>query len=247
MAEKKIKGIAEKLLAVQVNLKAPKSQYNSFGKYKYRNCEDILTAVKPLLFEQGLTLGITDEMVLIGDRYYVKATVKVTDGDMALEVIAYAREPLSKKGMDEAQVTGATSSYARKYALNGMFLIDDTQDSDSMDNTKKQEPKKQTTTASAKKPAPAVKKNEAVSSTLKKAGARSQLKKPSKDSGSMMEKRAAEMLETFLQATSTEQLLGLATEYKLEIGLMHKELQDYLRAEFAYLNTKLEESEQRGS
>ena len=123
-------GINEKLLSVQAKLKAPKSQYNSFGKYNYRNAEDILEAVKPLLLEEGLTLTITDDIALVGDRYYIKATVTVKYNDESITTTAFAREEETKKGMDGSQVTGASSSYARKYALNGMFLIDDTKDSD---------------------------------------------------------------------------------------------------------------------
>lgn len=130
--------IAEKLRQVQVNLKAPKGQYNSFGKYKYRNCEDILEAVKPRLDDAGLTLLISDEVTQIGDRYYVQANAWVTDGENTIEVRAFAREEETKKGMDGAQVTGAASSYARKYALNGLFNIDDTKDADSQDNRKQE-------------------------------------------------------------------------------------------------------------
>lgn len=124
--------IYEKLAAVQSALKAPKSQYNAFGKYNYRNCEDIIEAAKPLLKANGLLLVISDELEHIGDRFYVKAiatVIDVTDGT-AFDVTAYAREEAEKKGMDGSQVTGASSSYARKYALNGMFAIDDTKDSD---------------------------------------------------------------------------------------------------------------------
>lgn len=126
---------------IQQELKAPKGQINSFGNYKYRSCEDILEAVKPLL--GGALLLITDEIIQLGDRFYVKATASIKDGDEIVQVSAYAREPLSKKGMDEAQITGATSSYARKYALNGLFCIDDTKDADTKDNseqTNKEEP-----------------------------------------------------------------------------------------------------------
>lgn len=125
----------EKLIAVQLALKAPKNQYNSFGKYNYRNCEDILEAVKPLLAEQGLLLTIFDEVVEVQGRFYVKATAKITDGTQSIENTAFARESEDKKGMDASQVTGATSSYARKYALNGLFLIDDVKDADTMDNS----------------------------------------------------------------------------------------------------------------
>ena len=119
-----------KLVAIQAGLKAPKSQYNEFGKYKYRKAEDILEAVKPLLAEQGCSLTCTDELLLIGDRYYIKATATITDGTASVSTSAFAREELDKKGMDQSQVTGASSSYARKYALNGLLCIDDTQDSD---------------------------------------------------------------------------------------------------------------------
>lgn len=125
---------AQKVSDIQTRLNAPKSQYNSFGKYSYRNAEDILGAVKPLLKEYGMFLCVSDDIVMIGNRYYVKATATLSDGKLEHEVTAYAREPESKKGMDEAQVTGATSSYARKYALNGLFAIDDIKDADSYDN-----------------------------------------------------------------------------------------------------------------
>lgn len=122
--------LMEKLSKVQSDLKVPKGQRNSFGNYNYRSCEDILEAAKPVLKKQGLTLVVSDELVNIGDRYYVKATVSLTDGATKADVTAYAREEEVKKGMDGSQITGAASSYARKYALNGLFLIDDTKDSD---------------------------------------------------------------------------------------------------------------------
>lgn len=138
------------LTQIQNKLKAPKNQQNTFGNYKYRSCEDILEAVKPILKEYDAQLTITDDIVQIGNRIYVKATatIGIKDGGM-LSVCAYAREEESKKGMDSAQITGACSSYARKYALNGLFLIDDTKDADTQDNTKQtsqkqQEPQKQT-------------------------------------------------------------------------------------------------------
>jgi len=132
------------LINVINKLKAPKGQYNNFGKYKYRNAEDIIDAVKPLLFEEGLRMKITDTVLLIGDRYYVKATVVVTGYGESDETDGYAREAEEQKGMNDAQITGSTSSYARKYALNGMFDIDDTKDADTnefkvqADNTPKQ-------------------------------------------------------------------------------------------------------------
>lgn len=122
---------------IQHKLKAPKRQYNSFCKYNYRSCEDILESVKPFLKEHNLALLIDDEIVQIGERYYVKATAKITDGRECVSATAYAREPDTKKGMDESQITGATSSYARKYALNALLCIDDTKDADTMDNSKK--------------------------------------------------------------------------------------------------------------
>jgi hypothetical protein len=125
-----MKTLISKIVAIQGELKAPKNQYNSFGKYKYRSCEDILEALKPLLVKEGLLLTITDDIVMVGDRVYVKATVSVTDGEHTATNCAFAREEDTKKGMDGSQVTGASSSYARKYALNGMFCIDDTKDAD---------------------------------------------------------------------------------------------------------------------
>lgn len=126
------KPIFAALMAVQAELKAPKNQHNSFGKYDYRSAEDIIEAVKPLLKDNGLFLNMSDDIVLIGDRYYVKATVKVVDvvtGE-SVQTSALAREASQKKGMDESQVTGTASSYARKYALNGLFAIDDNRDAD---------------------------------------------------------------------------------------------------------------------
>lgn len=125
----------KELNTIQSLLKAPKDQYNKFGNYKYRNCEDILEAVKPLLFSQSCTLTISDEIVMIGTRYYVRATATIKNANCETETTtAYAREDESKKGMDASQITGSASSYARKYALNGLFCIDDTKDSDSLNN-----------------------------------------------------------------------------------------------------------------
>lgn len=135
----------EKLLAIQTKLKAPKGQYNKFGNFNYRSAEDILEAVKPLNSEQGVLLTITDEIKEIGGRVYVVATATVSDGTDELKVSAFAREPENKKGMDESQITGATSSYARKYALNGLYAIDDNKDADTDEHKQQQEnaPKKQ--------------------------------------------------------------------------------------------------------
>lgn len=120
----------DKLALIQKELKAPKSNFNSFGKYKYRSCEDILEAVKPLLAKNGCFLTLSDDIVMVGDRIYVKATATYREGKEELIVTAFAREEAEKKGMDASQVTGTASSYARKYALNGLFLIDDTKDAD---------------------------------------------------------------------------------------------------------------------
>lgn len=140
-------GIYDKLLAVQSKLKAPKGQYNSFGKYSYRSCEDIVEAVKPLLAEHKLVLTLEDDILMVGDRVYVKATASLHDTEDYgfVNTTAYAREEKEKKGMDASQVTGAASSYARKYALNGLFAIDDTKDSDATNDHGKTvgEPKKE--------------------------------------------------------------------------------------------------------
>lgn len=129
--------IIKALAKVQKTLNAPKNQRNSFGKYNYRSCEDILQAVKPLLGDAIIV--IEDDIKVIGDRIYVQATAKFCHDDQIIESKAFAREPLMKKGMDDSQITGAASSYARKYALNGLLLIDDNKDADSMDNSQQAE------------------------------------------------------------------------------------------------------------
>tara|TARA_R110000868_G_scaffold136447_1_gene349412 strand:+ start:20007 stop:20576 length:570 start_codon:yes stop_codon:yes gene_type:complete len=135
-----MKNLIDKLVIIQGTLKAPKNQTNNFGKYKYRSCEDIFEAVKPHLTTHNLYLSLSDELVNIGDRYYVKATANITDGKDSLTVSAYAREEENKKGMDGSQITGTSSSYARKYAMNGMFAIDDNKDSDHTNTGEKVEP-----------------------------------------------------------------------------------------------------------
>lgn len=134
----------KKVQEIQTHLKAPKNLYNSFGRYKYRNAEGICEAVKPLLAEHGLILTLSDELVAVGERYYVKATATIcSDVEEKLSVSAFARESFDKKGMDDSQITGTASSYARKYALNGLFLLDDTKDADtdeySNENNRKME------------------------------------------------------------------------------------------------------------
>lgn len=129
----------EKLLKIQQELKVPKNRTNSFGGYKYRSCEDILEAVKPLAAQEGFYIIITDEVVDVGGRIYVKATAKLLDGKgTCYEASGLAREAETKKGMDEAQITGSASSYARKYALNGLFAIDDVTDADATHNPKEE-------------------------------------------------------------------------------------------------------------
>lgn len=140
--------INDKLLAVQTKIKAPKNLYNNFGKYYYRNAESILEAVKSYLESLNLFLVLNDSIVMIGDRYYVRATATLVDCETgeSIEVSAYAREDNDKKGMDGSQITGATSSYARKYALNGLFLLDDTKDADTDEyhkQTNKPQPSKE--------------------------------------------------------------------------------------------------------
>ena len=134
----------KKMQEIQTHLKAPKNLYNSFGKYNYRNAEGICEAVKPLLAEHGLILTLSDELVAVGERYYVKATATIcSNAEEKLSVSAFARESFDKKGMDDSQITGTASSYARKYALNGLFLLDDTKDADtdeySNENNRKME------------------------------------------------------------------------------------------------------------
>ena len=123
----------KELIEIQKKLKAPKGQRNTFGNYNYRSAEDILEAVKPLCAEHGCQLTLSDAIELVGDRYYVRATARIRTADETVEVTAYARESASKKGMGESQITGTASSYARKYALNGLFCIDDTKDADTDD------------------------------------------------------------------------------------------------------------------
>jgi len=142
----------DSLLQIQSKLKAPKNQRNTFGNYNYRSCEDILEAVKPLLAEVGAVLTISDEMLNIGDRYYIKATVTFSSKEGSRQVTAFAREDESRKGMDGSQITGAASSYARKYALNGMFLIDDTKDADATNDGKPEQKPQQKPPQQAQKP-----------------------------------------------------------------------------------------------
>lgn len=136
------KTFIEKVSNIQATLKAPKSQRNNFGNYNYRNQEDILEAVKPLLKEAGLVLTISDQLEGLGNRIYIKSTATITDGKDSLSNTAFAREAETQKGMSDSQVSGSASSYARKYALNGLFLIDDTKDDDATNTHGKDAPAK---------------------------------------------------------------------------------------------------------
>lgn len=175
MAEQATPSIYEALRFVQLELKAPKGQRNSFGNYDYRSAEDILEAVKPVLADNNLTLLVDDEIVLIGDRYYVKATAAVfNEAGESVKATASAREAEDKKGMDSAQVTGATSSYARKYALNGLFAIDDSKDADTDEHKHTTDKRTATTSnpvpkASGNKPASEAQLN-LIDTLLRKAG-----------------------------------------------------------------------------
>ena len=132
------------LQQIQSELKANKSQFNKFGGYSYRSCEDILEAAKPVLAKYGASIVLSDEIVLIGDRYYVKATATIKTTDESESTTAYAREAVARKCMDESQITGSASSYARKYALSGLFALDDNKDADTMDNRQQAAPKAET-------------------------------------------------------------------------------------------------------
>lgn len=146
--------IIEKLLTIQTELKVPKEQTNTFGNYKYRSCEDILEAIKPFCSRLGVAITISDEVVLVGERYYVRADATLIDAKTMASYsnTAYAREEEEKKGMDSSQLTGSTSSYARKYALNGLFALDDTKDSDSDEFTNITDKTKTTTISQDDKP-----------------------------------------------------------------------------------------------
>jgi hypothetical protein len=135
-----MKTLNDKLVSIQGRLKAPKNQRNNFGNYNYRSCEDILEAVKPILIEHNLTLNLTDETIQLGDLYFIQSTAVISDGEKSIAVKSQAGININKKGMDIAQSFGASSSYARKYALNGLFLIDDTKDADATNTHDSQAP-----------------------------------------------------------------------------------------------------------
>jgi len=233
--EKEALSITGKLGAIQLELHAPKGQRNTFANFNYRSCEDILTAVKPLLGKYELTLAITDEMVFIGERHYVKATVKLADfiGD-CLETNGYAREPLAKKGMDESQITGAASSYARKYGLNGMFCIDDTKDADTMDNSGDEKPK----VLKKAPPKTTQKKTEPVKKVEPPKG-----RKPDPNSKSMLEKAACNISGEFHNAKNTIEMCAMAAEFSGEISLLPEDIQVWLRNDYKAAKKVLETPE----
>ena len=164
-----MKEFLKRVSEVQQKLKAPKGQYNSFGGYNYRSCEDILEAVKPICAEHSMLLNLSDEIVNVGERYYIKATAKLYDleSDAVISSTALAREAQTKKGMDDSQITGTASSYARKYALNGLFNIDDTKDADT-DEYRKNSQKAET--AKAENPSMCPKCGKEVKSQKKRDG-----------------------------------------------------------------------------
>lgn len=162
----------KELINIQAKLNAPKNQYNAFGKYSYRSCEDILAAVKPLLTENNCFLLLKDEIVQVGDRYYVRTLAKLVNAEgVCADATAYAREDDTKKGMDGAQITGAASSYARKYALNGLFCIDDTKDPDATNKGDKQAAERSSAPVPAQSaaPVPPADLNEAIDKALQAA------------------------------------------------------------------------------
>lgn len=204
--------VYEKLQHVQSGLKAPKSQYNKFGNYYYRNCEDIQEAAKPLLQEVKAALVVGDELVLIGERYYIKAMARFVDCESgeSVENTAYAREEQEKKGMDVSQVTGSTSSYARKYALNGLFCIDDVKDADNQNDTTG---KVQMSTKSAKGSVKTSRKQD----SEKPAGAKTGTTTSQPDQSAEAEKVTPAMIETVKSLVEKYSAKGLKMEKILKM------------------------------
>jgi hypothetical protein len=191
----------QKINKIQTELVAPKDLNNKFGNYKYRSCESILKALKPLLQEYELILIIQDSIEQVGDRFYIKAKATIKDGDKEIFAVAYAREALTKKGMDESQVTGAASSYARKYALNGLLCIDDTKDADSKDNSKEGNPKEK--------------------SVVKKIS--NVIDEDSKEILNTMNKESSSIIINALsEATSKDSLDEIYNEYKPDMAKLYK-------------------------
>ena len=204
----------DKLMRIQSKLKAPKGQRNSFGNYNYRSCEDILEAVKPLLAEEGCTLTLSDEIELIGDRYYIKATATLKSDKEEIQVSAYAREEQAKKGMDSAQVTGATSSYARKYALNGLFCIDDNKDPDTDEYTKQK-----------KKAQESAKAEEKITAEMEKNAIELASDREVKTFMDMCEKLGVDFKQIGKQAGATS-LKAMTKEQYAKATIILKEIQD---------------------
>lgn len=206
--------MVDKLMRIQAKLKAPKGQRNTFGNYNYRSCEDILEAVKPLLAEEGCTLTLSDEIELIGDRYYIKATATLKSDKEEIQVSAYAREEQAKKGMDSAQVTGATSSYARKYALNGLFCIDDNKDPDTDEYTKQK-----------KKAQESVKAEEKITAEMEKNAIELASDREVKTFMDMCEKLGVDFKQIGKQAGATS-LKAMTKEQYAKATIILKEIQD---------------------
>ena len=206
--------MVDKLMRIQAKLKAPKGQRNTFGNYKYRSCEDILEAVKPLLTEEGCTLTLSDEIELIGDRYYIKATATLKSDKEEIQVSAYAREEQAKKGMDSAQVTGATSSYARKYALNGLFCIDDNKDPDTDEYTKQK-----------KKAQESAKAEEKITAEMEKNAIELASDREVKTFMDMCEKLGVDFKQIGKQAGATS-LKAMTKEQYAKATIILKEIQD---------------------
>lgn len=198
--------VYEKLLDIQNELKAPKSQYNKFGNYNYRNCEDILEAVKPICKKHKAVVFLSDKLVMNGERHYIEATATFVDVETneTIEVTAYAREEESKKGMDGSQVTGASSSYARKYALNGLFDVDDTKDSDTTnqgDNQTNNGNQKKTTNKAKQEQDVFLEINKAISAYSKQSGM------TTKDVVEYIEKQIGEKLDKSLPKAKLKEVL----------------------------------------
>ena len=206
--------MVDKLMRIQAKLKAPKGQRNTFGNYNYRSCEDILEAVKPLLTEEGCTLTLSDEIELIGDRYYIKATATLKSDKEEIQVSAYAREEQAKKGMDSAQVTGATSSYARKYALNGLFCIDDNKDPDTDEYTKQK-----------KKAQESAKAEEKITAEMEKNAIELASDREVKTFMDMCEKLGVDFKQIGKQAGATS-LKAMTKEQYAKATIILKEIQD---------------------
>ena len=206
--------MVDKLMRIQAKLKAPKGQRNTFGNYNYRSCEDILEAVKPLLAEEGCTLTLSDEIELIGDRYYIKATATLKSDKEEIQVSAYAREEQAKKGMDSAQVTGATSSYARKYALNGLFCIDDNKDPDTDGYTKQK-----------KKAQESAKAEEKITAEMEKNAIELASDREVKTFMDMCEKLGVDFKQIGKQAGATS-LKAMTKEQYAKATIILKEIQD---------------------